>query len=87
MLHRNSFCRRIVLMARKEFLTVYDYAHGGRWRIATAQSREQIERELSQVRVMDGPPHWMTEGELAAVEVVDIDSKDDDFHNRLRREA
>jgi hypothetical protein len=72
-------------MPREKFLTVYDYGQGGVWRILLAESQDQIERELPQLRILGGPPDWMTEAELAAVRIVDIDSKDDDFLNQLRR--
>ncbi len=74
-------------MPRKKFLTVYDYGQGGVWRLVTAESREEIERQLPQLRVVDAPPDSMTEAELAAVRIVDIDSTDDNFLNQLRREA
>jgi len=74
-------------MARQRFLTVYDYGQGAVWRVVLAESRDQIEGELPQLTVMDSPPDWMTPAELDAVTVVEIDSREDAFLNRLREEA
>lgn len=53
-------------------LVVYDYGQGGVWARVRAESRAQLEREYPELMVVNSPPSWMSDDELAALPVLDI---------------
>jgi len=56
-------------MAHKQaFLVVYDYGQGGIWAFIDARSRRDIERRFRDLKVMEEPPVWMSDEELAEIE-------------------
>jgi hypothetical protein len=70
---------------RQTFLTVYDYGTGGIWTFITADSAEQIRKELPALEIVYETPGWMTTEELGRLRTLDVDDRDDEFLTELRR--
>jgi transposase InsO family protein len=50
-------------MAKKLFLTVYNYGMGGTWLIFSAHSEKQIIDKYPQFKVISPRPDWMSDFE------------------------
>lgn len=75
-------------MSKKAFLVVHDYGQGGVWAYVRATSKEQIQRRLPGLEVVDRPPSWMTREDLARIEqrmTFDIDDAGRGLLGQLRR--
>jgi hypothetical protein len=73
---------------KRPFLTVYDYGQGGVWRVIVARSEDEIASRYPQLKVLDGPPDWMSAeklGEIEADSTVDIDEAREPFLASLRK--
>lgn len=57
----------------KRFLVVYDYGQGGVWAFVNASSRAAIERRYPELKVVDLPPDWLSESDLARLRARTLD--------------
>jgi len=56
-------------MKKHKFLVVYDYGQGGVWAFLNARSRQQVESDFPELRIVAERPDWMSETELKRVEM------------------
>lgn len=49
----------------KDFLVVYDYGMGGLWGILIAPSKAAISAKYPELGIVDQPPAWMDDADLA----------------------
>lgn len=53
---------------KQRFLVLYAYGQGGVWAFIHARSRRDIERRFPELEIVDEPPSWMSEDEIAILE-------------------
>lgn len=59
-------------MKRRHLIT-YDYGQGALWAFLLAESPEEIRTRHPELTIVEEPPTWMTQEELAEIETIDID--------------
>jgi hypothetical protein len=68
----------------KEFLVAYDYGMGGVWVILIAPSRAAISAKYPELVIVDDPPAWMDDAELAKLRSAPLSLEDDPPQGLLR---
>ena len=61
---------------KHRFLVACDYGQGGIWASLLARSRQEIEERYPALVILDEPPGWMDDAQLARIEArmtVDVD--------------
>lgn len=60
---------------KQPYLAVYDYQTGGLWTFIYAHSPEDIKNRYPVLKLIDPPPAWMNESEIARTATFDIDEE------------
>ena len=68
----------------KEFLVVYDYGMGGLWGTLIAPSRAAISAKYPELVIVDAPPAWMDDAELAKLRSAPLWLEEDPPQGLLR---
>lgn len=71
---------------KRPFLVVYDYGQGGVWAFLLARTPSEIKKRFPELDVVERPPPWMTEPEIARIQermTFDIDDEPRGFLETL----
>ena len=72
---------------KKPYLVVHDYGMGGAWAYLLAESRAEISKRFPQLKVVDKPPGFLSENDLARIRSrmsIDIDDEGNEFLRALK---